>query len=295
VVDWNDDGYPDLITGDRNGYVNFFRRLPSGGLTGEPHVECAGAPIDPGYNSAPAVVDLNGDGRLDLVLGDQGAGTGTLPSLRLYLNQSGSGAPVFTSYSYVQCGGSSISLYRNMPRLVDYDGDGDYDLAAGTCIPALLYYYENTGTPYSYSFSGPDTVYHLADPIQGAGGVRQFLADVDDDTIHDVFVSDYWGMVDLYLSNFTGTGEGAAEPLEGFGLSLAGIPTTGLFSVGITAPAGLPVDLGVYDASGRLVASEHGCRQGTVQLDLTGSPPGLYVVAATCQDAVRTAKLVRTW
>jgi len=144
-VDWNGDGYDDVIVGDRNGFINYFKRLPSGELTAEPQIECSGTPIDVGYNSAPEVVDLNGDGYLDLVVGDQGTSTGTLPSLQLYVNDGAAGVPVFSSYSYVQSNGSDIGLYRNMPRLIDFDLDYDMDLICGTCITTFIFYYENIG------------------------------------------------------------------------------------------------------------------------------------------------------
>ena len=91
-MDFNDDGILDIIVGDRNGYVNYFRGTGTETLTTEPDIKANGTTIDAGSNSAPVIVDWNEDGLLDLILGTE---TGTI---RLYLNSGTASAHVFTTY-----------------------------------------------------------------------------------------------------------------------------------------------------------------------------------------------------
>lgn len=289
-MDWNGDGYDDIIVGDRNGFINYFRRLPSGYLTVEPQIQCAGTPIDVGYNSAPEVVDLNGDGYLDLVVGDQGTSTGTLPSLRLYLNDGAAGEPVFSSYSYVQSNGSDISLYRNMPRLIDFDLDNDKDLLCGTCIPTFIYYYENIGTNQVPVFAEPDTVYFLMDPLTGLGGLKIFCAPVDVDMQPDIFVSDLNGSVDLYLSNYGGVSEEACSPLDPAAgvLSISGSPTYGQFVATLNLAQGSEIRLLTYRADGRIhaevLSGPVSAGQHSFTCDLSGGPAGIYLIVLCSSD-----------
>jgi hypothetical protein len=77
VADWDGDGVPDLITGDANGIVTFYKGTrTSNGLTFAPGVELVGPttfpnPADrPAFRAKVCVADWNGDGKLDLIVGD---------------------------------------------------------------------------------------------------------------------------------------------------------------------------------------------------------------------------------
>jgi len=66
---------------------------------------CAGVIIDVGYYAAPCVVDWDGDGLKDLVLGQFASG-----NIRFYKNEGTNSAPVFNSYTLINADGSPITL-----------------------------------------------------------------------------------------------------------------------------------------------------------------------------------------
>jgi len=53
----------------------------------------------------PCVMDWNGDGKRDLIVGQFSKG-----KIRLYLNHGTDGSPVFKEYSFLHAGGKEISL-----------------------------------------------------------------------------------------------------------------------------------------------------------------------------------------
>ena len=70
-------------------------------------IDAGGVPINVGYggNASPFVVDWDGDGRQDLLLGQYNGGR-----VRFYQNVGTNFEPVFESFSYLQADGSDISV-----------------------------------------------------------------------------------------------------------------------------------------------------------------------------------------
>ena len=73
-------------------------------LPGVKIVDDGKAIVQGGSSLVPCVVDWNGDGKKDLLVGQ------SFGKIRLYLNQGTDNAPVFKSFTYLQAGGKVISL-----------------------------------------------------------------------------------------------------------------------------------------------------------------------------------------
>lgn len=114
-------------------------------------LDTAVLPTPNGRLSAPVLVDLDGDGDLDMVSGSQSAAG----KLYYYENTGSATAP-----NWVQTALPTLDAVANAPggnnetkcRFVDIDDDGDYDLFFGSKTDENnfnfndIHYYENTGT-----------------------------------------------------------------------------------------------------------------------------------------------------
>jgi hypothetical protein len=152
--------------------------------------------MDVGQNAIEQLIDIDADGKLDLF-----ASSGD--NIRYYHNNGTAQSPSFTLVSTQFQG---IVVNDIQPFFCDLDGDGDYDLVAGTsawppAYPALQFYI-NRGTRRN-----PNLVFYTSSIAQNNYYViiSPTLADIDADGDLDLFVSDDAG--DLYFYRNIGTAQ----------------------------------------------------------------------------------------
>lgn len=107
--------------------------------------------IDVGEGAYPAFVDINGDGLLDMVVGNNGYyfdNTRATSGLALFINVGTASAPAFRlidrdymNFSTFQTG--SVTLRSLAPAFADMNGDGAMDMIVGD-HEGYLHYFRNT-------------------------------------------------------------------------------------------------------------------------------------------------------
>ncbi len=207
-MDWNSDGEPDIISGDRSGYLNVFLRFGNELEDYRQHPRTMqywdnfGVPMNVGANSEPDVFDWNDDGKKDLVIGDQSY------EIRLYLNQGSDVSPEFGDYSTIAAGGSQIRLYRVNPYIFDLNGDGRKDLICGE-QNGYVHFYENLGPDSAPQFAAGETLKLVnGTPVRWTRnsyyyGSRCGFGDWNNDEVPDFLMSTYEGQIELYLGQST--------------------------------------------------------------------------------------------
>ncbi|MBP2295727.1 beta strand repeat-containing protein [Azospirillum rugosum] len=146
LVDIDGDGDLDALIGIGVGNTILYRNV---GTTTSPSFSMIGTNSfglgDVGWNASPAVVDIDGDGDLDLVIGNSHG------SPRFYRNDGTATSPSFTEVSSYPFGFANAGTYV-APTFVDIDGDGDFDVASGNSAGDILIY-RNVGTTTAPSFT----------------------------------------------------------------------------------------------------------------------------------------------
>jgi len=127
LVDWNNDGRKDLVVGAYDGRIHIF--INEGTDTepdflAETFAQANGSDLAvPGKRASPIVIDLDMDGRKDILAGN------TDGQLLFYRNIGTDAEPIFSDYKLVESNGVPIDLPgspRSRPFLCYWTGDGHF-------------------------------------------------------------------------------------------------------------------------------------------------------------------------
>lgn len=198
------DGDPEIVFGESGGGIFYFLNQDSAPFPGAPQFTQLAEPVSSvsvGPGSDPALGDLDGDGRLDLVIGEEAG------SIHYFRNISTTAAPVFVEITGPGSPFDGVSVPASAsPTLSDLDRDGDLDLLVGGFAQGAdsMRYYRNDGTPASPKFfevTGPgNPFYNLAGDFSTESLHRPALADLDSDGDYDAFIGQQPGVIYYYLN-----------------------------------------------------------------------------------------------
>jgi len=185
IVDWNNDGKKDVICGDSSGRVTLLINVGTNAAplftsASRSFIQDGSSDLDAGTTVSPIAVDLNRDGKKDLVIGESGG------RFCYYENSNTDAAPVFNGYSYLKDSTGATIDVENYARVcaADWDNDGIVDVMSGNrnynAAPSGgVWFFKTLGplavdaTALSRSMGG-DLIFAL-DAGAGNGGRNYFL------------------------------------------------------------------------------------------------------------------------
>jgi hypothetical protein len=288
--DLTGDGKPDLLIGDGNGRFHFYENNSNGTSYAFTKKSDDYFGMYGGVYAAPQLVDLNKDGKLDIVSGRK---NGTL----VYFENSGSTtAPNFTSVPTIDSIGKinvaemvlsgGIPYYfdgYSVPHVCDLDKDGNYEILVGS-EQGRLFMYRNFDANANRVCDEIEKVFS-----DGAGvapsnmyfgpKVSAFTGDVDKDGIPEVFVGNARGGLRLYSADIKGVISGVKET-PGSKSNLVVYPNPAHQELSIRSDRNL--DGMTYTISDILGHSVQTGKLDAYQtkIDLSGVQPGFYLLNA---------------
>jgi hypothetical protein len=182
--DPDNDGDLDILSG-RDGY-NFYYYKNTGSITNGSWSSNStvfyGLGGDTYFNS-PAMADINGDGKQDLIYGTY------VGPLNYYRNSGTSTSPSWTENTSLFGGVIDIGS-ASTPYFVDKDRDGDMDMVTGTQMGDIKLY-RNDGSPSAPAFTYATTYTPLKHSLYSFVS----FAEVTGDTSYDALVGDFNGNI----------------------------------------------------------------------------------------------------
>jgi len=244
VVDWNGDGLYDLLLGDPDGFVVVYLNQ---GTNDSPRyaagmkLKAGGKDIKVRSPSAPCLIDWNGDGKRDLLVGNGGG------YLHLFLNQGSNENPSFVPDVMVRAAGKNVDAgSRASPCVIDWNEDGRKDLILGNGS-GEIFLYLNEGTNEQPVFGKP--VKLNGGSLDVGSNSSPDMADWDGDGKKDLIIGNSDGEIFVFLNR--GTNEDPQYENKGDKLALKFGPDASP-RVMNWSPSGLN-DLVVADRNGEVM------------------------------------------
>jgi len=286
--DVDGDGDEDMYIGDLQGRLHAYRNTGGTGsaqfqLWAPNLTDAAGGIIDVGQFATPVFHDLDGDGLLDMLVGERNG------NLNHYRNTGTATAPAWTLLDEAAGGVSTTEWWNvtgySVPAIVSLPG-GATELLLGSEAGWIYRYTDLVGTPGSTWTLADSTFLGLREGFRTGVAARDLTGD---------------GLPELVIGNYRGgLGLWASEAIAGIprleGVSSLGIhPNPARHMVNITGMAVPPQggELSVFDSLGHLVISK-GVASDMIQLDVSGWPCGVYTVRMRSSNGIRMGRLVVT-
>lgn len=276
--DVDGDGQPDLILGEESGQIHLFKNTAP---LGEPAsfeletlsiTDATGTVIDIGQNSTPQLFDVDGDGLLDLLIGEKlgivnyfrNVGSAQDFAFEQVLGEAGEALGGITVNNQLGINGYSVpQMYR--------DSDGELHLFVANEV-GTIEYYNNISNNLSGIFN------QVTDELGGiSDGLRcaMFIGDVNNDGFPDLF----YGITNGGLMFFKGI-----DPATTTGNALRASndvriypnPASDVLNVEFETLTGGTITF--YDGQGRVVHSTYAQPSHRQVVNVAALPRGYYLV-----------------
>lgn len=280
--DLDGDGDLDMLLGNEDGTIGLYENKSGPGQPMAPELVTSDFEnIDVGYYSAPQLFDLDGDGLLDLLIGERGG------NINFYKGEQGSPWMEFTlvtdSLGKVNVTDPDVSLYGFSVPFFFQDNTGNTLLLTGS-EQGELYFYNGIDGNLGGSFSLSDTLGEMI----GVPGLRTdrgyrtsaCLADLDRDGMPELIVGNFSGGLE-YFSVATAPIVSGIKESTGEEAILTLYPNPAKDNITIRADGpGKPTILQVrlFNAFGQLCLSRQEIIRGEASLHVGALPRGIYMV-----------------
>lgn len=293
--DLNNDGKADLIVGNENGELHFFENIAGEGETlvfnivANPLTNSEGNVIDVGQFSTPQLFDVNGDGLLDLLVGEklgsinyfENTGTAENMAFSQVLGEAGENFGGILVDTFLGINGYSV------PMMVR-DSEGDLQLYVTGETGAIEHYYGINDNLTGLFSEASAAVQNIREGYRAGCAIADLTADDKPELIYGIANGGliYYSGVDSVVIN---TPAIAREEIR-----LYPNPTQGAATLVLpnSSPLDQPLLICIYSIDGRCVGQQNLVPMREQVLDLFHLTVGWYIIEVQTSTTTFRAKLL---
>lgn len=290
--DIDGDGQADLIIGEESGQLHLYKNTAQPGESAQFELEtlslsdASGTVIDIGQNATPQLFDVDGDGLLDLLIGEKlgivnyfrNVGSAQNFAFEQVLGEAGEAFGGVTVNNALGINGYSVpQMFR--------DSDGELHLFVANEV-GTIEYYNNISNNLGGIFN------QVTEELGGiSDGLRcaMFVGDVNNDGFPDLF----YGITNGGLMFFKGTDPdlvSAPAVRERDEIRIFPNPASDILTAEFSKPIGGTVSF--YDAQGRIVQSTHVQPSHRQVVNVSALPRGYYLVEFGTGSTRKVARIL---
>jgi hypothetical protein len=285
--DVDGDGDLDMYIGDLQGRIHAYRNTGGPGTAQfellQPNVtNSSGEPLDVGQFATPVFEDLDGDGLLDLLIGERNG------NLNHYRNTGSASLPVWSLVNENVGGVSTVEWWNvtgySVPS-VFRNASGERELLLGS-ESGWLYHYGAIDNNLNGTWTLLDSTF-----LNVRDGIRTGVAlhDLTGDGELELIIGNYRGGLSFWGSEPILAGIGEMNTASG--LRLAPNPAAGTVEVTLVQEMIGNWQLDVVNGQGQVVMSRSGSGQRLV-VDVEGLANGVYTLRVSSVEGERKARLM---
>jgi hypothetical protein len=286
--DLDGDGDQDMLIGDLQGRLHYFRNTSTGPVAQFqlvlPNVpDASGSALDVGQFATPQLVDLDGDGLLDLIIGERNG------NLNHYSNTGTAAEPQWTLVNEAMGGVNTTEWWNVTGHSVPFlfrNADGDREVLLGS-ESGWLYHYGDIENNLAGNWTLIDSTFMgLHDGMRTAPCLHDFTGD----GLLDLVLGNYRGGITFFRSDGpTGVGMGDVRQRNAFRVQPNPASDVVLVTLDGTAPVGSTWVM--RNGLGQEVLRRPAAK-GRTELQVAGLPQGIYLLQLEGAKEIGTQRVM---
>ncbi|CAA6800096.1 MAG: Unknown protein [uncultured Aureispira sp.] len=285
LADMDGDNDQDLLLGDEDGFLIYMMNQGTSVSPSFPSLIPNYSGIDVGQHATPQFVDVNRDGKIDLLIGERNGNTNYYENIGTATAPSFSSTATSETFGFIDAKLPGFSEGNSAPQLIDINGE--YHLFMGN-ESGEIWQYTDIDNNLLGTFTRLNTAIDSID--EGEESILS-IANINNDGQFEFLIGNKRGGLGLYTEYIVSSVDLVSTSENSF--VIAPNPTSGAMKIEFAKFINKNVLLQVTNMLGQVVLSKEVWLEQTIDLNLQKVPTGTYILSVETDTERYISKLIK--